>query len=328
MAVNSKLDNALSVAIPRWVMEFRDQICNVAPFLRAWDRLGGVQYEPGGSEIVMPLRYQGITVSVVTNPTDSTYDNISGKEDDTISGVSYQWAELYGALVLAERELNKLRNDARRLGMYVRAVTRGAVEDFGRYVNAQVLGNTDAGDASKLGGLPYYISDYATAVGSYTANSAKPLGGVSNTSAAHWWNAVVASSVGSIAFSVLDTYLAQIFANTGQTPALAVMPSNLYSKLRSSAMTVQTITQQGGKATIGFNAIAYGDTLIIPDNACPSGTVFLLNPDTVKLYFDQREVDVEQVPVRQPVKFWKMLWHVQLCCSGRKYNAKLLGVTP
>lgn len=326
MPANSKYDNALSVAIPRWVNEFRDNIVNVAPFLRAWDRLGGIEREPGGSEIVMPIRYQSVNVAVVTNPAASSYDTMT--EDDTVTSVSYQWAELYAGLFLAERELNKLRNDARRMGMYVRGVTRGAVEDFGRFVNAQILGNLDAGDQSKIGGLPYYIADFATAVGSYTANSAKPLGGVSNTNAAHWWNARVATSVGAIAFSVLDTYLAEIFANTGETPLLAVMPSNLYSKLRSSAMTVQSITQQGGKATVGFNAIAYGDTLIIPDNACPSGTVFLLNPNTIKIYFDQNEVSVEQVPVRQPGRFWKMIWHVQLCCSGRRYNAKLLGVTP
>lgn len=325
MPANSNLDNALAVAVPRWANEFRDNVVNVAPFIRAWNRLGGVRYEPGGSEIILPIRYQGITIGVVTNPVDPAYDVMS--QDDTISGASYQWAELYGAITLAERELNKLRNDPRRLGMYVREVTRGGIEDFGRFVNQQVLSNTDTGDASKLGGLPYYVSDYATAVGSYANNTAKPLGGITNSSQTHFWNARVASGVGAISFSVLDSHLAALFATTGRTPPLAVMPADLYSKLRSSAQTVQALNQQGGKAVIGFNAIAYGDTLIIPDNACPAGSVLLLDPETIMLYFDQREVSAERVPVRQPVRFWKLIWHTQLVCSGRKYNAKLLGVT-
>jgi hypothetical protein len=327
MPANPNLDKALSLAIPRWVNEFKDNICNVTPFLKAMRSLGGVVVQPGGREIVMPVRYQGINISVVTNPGDSAYDSMSGKEDDTISGVSFQWAELYGSMWVAEQQINLLRNEPERLGMYIQGVVRNAVEDFGRFINSQVLGNTDTGDSTKLGGLPYYISDYATAVGSYAANSAKPLGGVSNSSASHWWNAIVATSVGAIAFSVLDTYIARIFATTGVTPTLAVMPSNLYSKLRSSAMTVQAINQQGGKATVGFNAIAYGDTLIIPDEATPSGTVFLLTPDTVQLYIDTLNIRAEEVPVRQPVRFWKMTPHVQLTCNGRKYNAKLLGVT-
>jgi len=334
MPANSKYDNALSVAIPRWTLEFRDNICNVKPFLAAMRQLGGVAVEPGGSEIVMNLRYASIGAHVVNNPLDAVYDNLAAQanpsmsgEDDTVSAASYDWAEVYGRIILSERTLNKLRNDARRMGIYVRGVTQGAVEDIGRMLNNWVLANTGAGSETAIGGLPYYIADYATAVGSFGANTAKPLGGITNNNAAHFWNAYVVTSVGAITYAVLDKHLSNIFANTGETPRLAVMPAALYAKLKSSAVNLQALNQQGGKVTVGFNAIAYGDTLIVPDNACPSGTVFLINPNTMKVYVDANEPTVEQVPVRQPVRFYKILMHAQLATNGRKYNGKLLGVT-
>lgn len=311
MAINSSYDNALSVAVPYFVNEFKDAVTTAAPTLAAFTELGGVLKTGGGKQIVMPLRLAASSAVIVTNPASVATTGA----DNTITAANYDWAEVYSALNVPYSEINQLGNNAASMDAYIQAKVKGSISDIGKLINDSLFASATAPSTSAIGSFEQAIAASGVAFGIPASGSAN-------------WTSTVVTSAGTLTLDLVLKYLGVITANGGK-PSLIVTTPTLWAKMASLAQVSQQVVSTNAKPGdfgIGFQSFYFYGCKVVADNACSAGCMYILSTDDIKIAVDN-DVKVDEVVVERPVRFWRFLQHTQLCLACRKTQVKIAGLS-
>ncbi len=315
MAVGS-YEQALSVGIPLFLNSYRDNITNYAPTLKAMKEFGGLVTKAGGTSLLCPIRHSGSNVVVVgADPADaSTY--VNSAVSNQVASAAYNWAELWSGIALADRELNKLKNDNAALAEYISSYTQGSIEDFGKMINTSLHSTGYAyGSETTLGNLQGAI---------YTTGT---LGGIDSSQSgnAFWRSTVTDAASGVASLAMLDSMQATIQSVDGEQPNLIVTTPAIFSKLRSAIVGAQRIVigANPAKGQLGMSAVEYNGSTIVGDASCVAETIYFINTSTLRLVVSSDAIKVEEFADARPLRQWKLGWHCQLTCSDRKSNGRL-----
>ena len=84
-------------------------------------------------------------------------------------------------------------------------------------------------------------------------------------------------------------------------------------------------------AKIGFNVIMFNGVPLTVDQTCPSGTMYGLNTDFIKLIAHESRADLEVegplTPTQQDARTWRVMWMGNLVVQSSRLQFRMTGVT-
>jgi hypothetical protein len=289
----------------------RDQITG-PPTFEAFRKLGAVVPDRGGSTILYPLRHTAINVQVVgTNPLSITPPS---SVTDILSAASYDWAELYAQIAIDNRDINKVADNPERAATMMRRYAESAVRDFYKAINSALHG-TGTGTESSYGGFGFYLDGATTGT----------LGGISKSNT--WWRARQKSTVGTMSIDKLDSWIVEVAADY-ETPQLFVSTPAVISKIRSLLQAGERVVNKGGEEQeFGALALSYAGVLLVADASCSSGTGYLINANSIKVFVDSNEPRMEKVSYPAPAQLWNVSMFSQLVAGALADSLRATGIT-
>jgi hypothetical protein len=289
----------------------RDSITG-PPTFQAMRKLGAVVPDRGGSTILFPLRYSAINVQVVpANPMSITPPNAI---TDILSAASYDWAELYAQIAVDNRDINKVSDNPERAATMMRRYAESAVRDFYKAINSALHGS-GTGTETSHGGFGFYLDGAATGT----------LGGIGKSNT--WWRARQKSSVGAMSVDKLDSWITELSADY-ESPQLFVSTPAIISKVRSLLQAGERVVNAGGEnQEFGALAVSYAGVLLVADASCASGTGYLINTNSIKIYTDANEPRMEKVSYPAPAQLWNVSMFSQLVAGALADSLRATGIT-
>jgi len=289
----------------------RDSVAG-PPTFEAFRKLGAVVPDKGGSTILFPLRHTALSVQVV--PANPLSISAPTAVTDILSAASYDWAELYAQIAIDLRDINKVSNNPERAATMMRRYAESAVRDFYKTINTSLHG-TGTGTETSYGGLGHYLDGANT--GSF--------GGISKANT--WWRAVQKSTVGAMSVDKLDGWITELAANY-EAPQLFVSTPAIISKVRALLQAGERVVNRGGNdQEFGALALAYAGVLLVADASCASGTGYLVNTNSIKIYVDSSEPNMERVSYPAPAQLWNVTLFSQLVAGAVADSLRATGIT-
>jgi hypothetical protein len=305
-------DKAAAYGIPKLINEMRDHV-TAPPTLEAFKKVGGVEVDKGGSAILFPLRHTGLTVNVVGS--DPFSGAVPSSTTNILSAAHWEWAELYSTIAIDWRDINKVSNAPERAATMMRRYAEGAIRDFYKAINTALHG-TGTGTETSFGGLGKYLDGATTG----------SLGGFDR--ATHtWWRAPQKSSVGSMSIAKLDSWIVEL-ASQYEYPHLFISTPSVISTVRGLLQAGERVVDKGGEyQEYGPVAVSYAGVLLVADAACASGTAYLVNVNSIKVYLDSSEPKLQKVSYPAPVDIWVCSMFGQLAAGAVIDSLRATGIT-
>jgi len=304
-------DRAASYGLPKLIAELRDSV-TAPPTFEAFRKLGAVVADKGGSTILFPLRYAAINVQVVgANPLSISPPNAV---TDILSAASFDWAELYAQIAIDNRDINKVSNNPERAATMMRRYAESAIRDFYKLINTSLHGS-GTGTETSHGGFGFYLD----------GGNSGTLGGIGKTNT--WWRARQKSSVGAMSIDKLDSWITELAADY-ESPQLFVSTPAVISKVRSLLQAGERVVNKGGDdQEFGALAVSYAGVLLVADASCPTGTGYLINTNSIKVYTDSNEPKMEKVSYPAPAQLWNVSMFSQLVAGALADSLRATGIT-
>jgi hypothetical protein len=304
-------DRAAAYGLPKLIAQMRDVI-TAPPTFEAMRKLGAVVPDKGGSTILFPLRYAAINVQVVpANPLSITPPNAI---TDILSAASFDWAELYAQIAIDNRDINKVSSAPERAATMMQRYAESAIRDFYKAINTALHGS-GTGTETSHGGFGFYLDGGNTGT----------LGGIAKSNT--WWRARQKSSVGAMSIDKLDSWITELAADY-ESPQLFVSTPAIISKVRSLLQAGERVVNKGGEEQeFGALAISYAGVLLVADASCSSGTGYLINTNSIKVYTDSNEPRMEKVSYPAPAQLWNVSMFSQLVAGALADSLRAAGIT-
>lgn len=350
---------ALSQAVPRWLKRnFEDTLVNVSVTLSAFKDAGGIERNCTGPTIIVPVQTNNLAVSDISDVTAPTTNTPASITD----ALRFEWMhKRVEGINIAETDIKMLKNSREGMAAYVQQITKNALEVGAVDVNDDLWDATGTGGApstTSLGSIPYYVNTpifqqntsalaASAGAGYYFSTSggvqSQTLGGKTRSTAGagnEWMmvpyveppfaltgqrgkNVYVGSS------TPLDTRIfaevrTNVKAGTGKDPDLGFMNADLHSSLEDVIIGL-TRYRPESSSRLG-NIPWYGNTRLVCDLSCPSGTIYFINTDKLKLYCDFDNATAEQVELKELVMHWKFWFSCQLVLVNNRNHGFMTGM--
>jgi hypothetical protein len=264
----------------------------------------------GGTDIRFPLEYRQNTN--VRWGTDT--DNYSIAAQDPFDTAIFNWRMLMGTVPILRSY--EIQNDGKhQIVKLVEALKKNLTKTL-RYEMNEMLFNAGTDPVQPIG-----LRAIVSTTGTYGS-----IARSGNT----WWQGQVDSTAEILSITDMD-HIWELcsespFENTA--PAFTVTTMTLFEKYMSDARQFLNInmTRNGD---LGFESITYRGKPLFWDTHCPSGHMFMLNPEYLHLVcHPEWEYKVlPEITTDQPVKIIPVEWHGTLACDGPRYQGLLSGKT-
>jgi hypothetical protein len=310
---NWSWDQAAAYGIPKLLAVLRDSVAG-GPTYEAFKMVGGVEQDAGGIQILFPVRYADLSVTVVgSDPLASSLEPTSVTQSHTAA--SYDWALLHGAVAIDLREINKVSDNPDRAALLMKRHAENAVRSFKNRINTALHG-TGVGSQTDHGGLGYYLDGAST-------------GSVGNISKANtWWRTPQQATAGTISIDKLDSWITTSQAFSGEYPQLIISTPAIISKIRSLLQAGERVINKGGSdMDFGPQMVTYAGAVLVADSACAGGTLYIVNTNSIRVFQDRNEPAVEPVPTMKAVKLYRCTWFSQLVAGALADSFRATGVT-
>jgi len=151
-----------------------------------------------------------------------------------------------------------------------------------------------------------------------------------------WWRSYVGSNTGAITWAKIGSAVIQnlVFGSRpDMAPDLILLPPNLWDSLHNQLTNIQRAEADARTRDIsyGFATIYWRGVPVVMDPLIPSGVVFILNTNFLRLRHRQGEF-FNQTPMRyderQDIHFALIRFEGNLVTNNRRMHGKLTGATP
>lgn len=305
----------LSTTLKKYRKNLVDQIHNSHAIFHTLKEDGAIMEEDGGERIVQPLMY-------ATNSTSgsySGYDELDVTPQKGIDAAEFNWKQYSASITISGEEQRKNKARKERIIKLLDARTKQArmslTEDLVDGIYSDGTGN----DSKDLTGLEAMV----LASGTY--------GGV-NSATYTWWQAYVDSTSETLSLADMRTAFNTPSLGGKDAPNLIVTTQTLFEKYEGLlTSTLQMNTERTKKlGDAGFQTLQYKGVPIVWDEQCPSGTMYFLNTNHMKLvvHEDANFATTDFVkPENQDALVAQILFMGNLTCDRRKSFAALRNKT-
>lgn len=160
-------------------------------------------------------------------------------------------------------------------------------------------------------------------------------GGIDRTTNT-WWKAQQLSAAGTLSMSELTEKYVQCsrggMQNSPDFMVAGFTAWNAVNTLCRNRFQEHSMTSNAGKmfANLGFPFINFMGVPVVYDEYCPTGTLYMINSETLQLWSDPviNFKPTEMVkPANMDAKIGQILWSGELVCTEPRANAKIEGIT-
>jgi hypothetical protein len=260
-----------------------------------------------GREIVRELEYASNgTVSFY-----SGYETLNVEPSDVLTSATFDYKQLAGNVTISG--LEQIKNSGTEALINLLESRIGVLEKSMKNTLSTSLYSDGTGTNGKeVGGLQLLVADAGTGT----------IGGINSTTYTFWQNAQTTAT--SSAFSTTNVqsdmntmYLSLVRGS--DSPDLIMADANAYKSFLGSLQAIQRITSDG-MAKSGFTSVAYLNSDVIFDDACPQDKMYFLNTDYLRLEVAAGRNFVPgeaKMSVNQDALVTPMFWSGNLTVSNR-----------
>ena len=267
-----------------------------------------------GDKISQPVLYDDLAGGSYTGL--DTFD-IATKETTTLA--KWAWKLYYVNVTIDGETMLKVEGDEKILSI-VESKMETASKTMKKLLTQDIFSDGTGNGGKAMDGLVNAI----TTTGTY---------GEINKATYSWWQGQYNSTGGAFTLSMLQSMYGD--CSDGKTqPDLIVTTQDIYDKIWARVQPSQREVSTNGKhsdiANVGFSGITFNGAVIVVDNYCPSGYIFLLNTDYWKLVVHKRR-DMswteKKVPLDQDAYVRQLLWAGNLICQAPRWQGMIANVT-
>jgi hypothetical protein len=266
---------------------------------------------PGGERILLPVAY------ATTTAAGSYYgaDTLNTTPNDQITSAEFIWKQYYGNITITGLDELKNGGDAAKVS-FVESKVQLAEKSL-----AYALGNdiySLGSDSQALVGLRLMVNTGATVYGGASTS----YGGIDRTSYS-WWNAQIDTTTTVLSISAMESLFGSCTIGNVH-PTLIVTTQTIWDEYFTLLQPQQRF-QDSKTADAGWANVTFRGIPVVVDNRCPSGYLFMINEEYVKLFtHSKRDFKMEPFikPVNQDIATAKVYWAGALCSN----NPRLMGV--
>lgn len=247
---------------------FKDNIFKQNVLLDHMKENGGIDYQDGGRQIVVPLMYSANTTVMPFSGTDS----LDVTYQDTLDAAIYQW-KYYNVSIVITKE-DELKNNGRHeVVNLLKAKIKQAEMSLAERLNNDLY-NGAGSNAKELTGLD-------TAIGTGTYGE---IAGATET----WWNSPVDSDAVALSVADMRTMYNNVNKGNGGKVSIIVTTQTLiekYESLLTATLQYNTTSTKEMKrmGDAGFLALGFRGTPVVYDEQATAGVMYFLNTENLKL---------------------------------------------
>lgn len=308
-APSSTYSQALATSLQNYITKgkFADNVYEGLRTLQVMIDLGGKVEEEGGEHLVVQLEYARNATAGWIGP----YGTYNTNPQDTFTAALFNWRQQAATVILTDEEAVK-NSGPYRVANLLELKIRNAQKAMRAVLQAAVF--NDGTNALAPIGLQAIVATTGT------------LGGISRTDNS-WWRGNVESTAEVLSVPRMETMFNDCTHNLDRPQAI-VTTQTLYEKYGALAQNFQELTHNGamgGTADVGFEHYKFKGVPLWWDDDCPSGCMFFLNFNYLKLHCHKDWEFVAsdpQRPANQPLWVHPVQWFGAICPS----NCRMLGL--
>ena len=298
------IDQLNAITDKFFIKKLHDNIFDSNPLLQKIQKSGSYKSVNGGTQIYVPLNYAQTTASGWYQGADT----LSTTDNDNITAAAYDWCSLYAGVTITDEDELKNAGDSEQLNllkskMQIAEKTLKDALGTGLY--------SDGTNADSIVGLRDIVATNQT------------VGGIAQSTNS-WWEGQVDSTTTTTTIAALNAVFQDCSVDS-EKPNLVVGTRSTYGYYYSLLQPQQRFMDEE-TAKGGFQSLMFNGAPFVHDSHCPSGHVFMLNLNSLHLFYHpKRNMAFEpfQKPINQQVKVSRILWMGAFGSSNNRLHGKL-----
>lgn len=316
MAGNTNFNTLATTTFQKYAKTLTDNIFYGQPVFAMMMEKGRKQTETGGNGFNEPLMYGA----------NSTFKGTSefGVIDTTpvtgLTAARYSWSQYTGSIAMSELEIAQNRGDSQIISLMKAKADQlqmSAKEKF----DVDLFG-TGHDSVTTINGLQTFVA---------VSPTTGTVGGIDRSAADNaWWRNNSTTSAGSFAAAGLDkmrTMYNSCSQDGSASPDVIVTTQTVYEAYEKTGQSIQR-TQNTKMLDLGFENFEYKGATLFYDSNCPSGYMYFLNTDFLKLRWQsgyELEISPFIKPYDQPVRVANVITILQFTMSNAAKQGVISG---
>jgi hypothetical protein len=260
-----------------------------------------------GREIVRELEYASNgTVGFYTG-----YETLDVSPSDVLTSATFAYKQMAGNVTISG--LEQIQNSGTEAIINLLESRIGVLEKtMANTLSTSLYSDGTGSDGKEVGGLQLLVADAGTGT----------VGGINSTTYTFWKNAQTTATSSAFSTTNVQADMNTMYLNLvrgNDSPDLIMADGNAYKAFLGSLQAIQRITSDG-MAKSGFTSVAYLNSDVVFDDACPQDKMYMLNTDYLRLEVAANRNFVPgeaKMSVNQDAMVTPMFWSGNLTCSNR-----------
>jgi hypothetical protein len=297
-----------------------DNIHNDYWLLNRFQEGGGFKSIDGGRTINGPIEYAiNTTVKAYTD-----LDLLDTTRVDVFDEFMYPWKEYAGTVVMSELERAKNQGSGRKFDLLA-AKLENLRNSFKRTINTDLYGDGSGTGGKVIGGLKLIVADDPR-VGA--------VGGINRATFTFWRSQQTSGAQTAAPYDNLQAAMRHLYnlcsnGVSGAHPTFAVTTMEVFEGYEAQLVKNERYSRTGktDKGISGFKSesLMFKDIPISFDLACPTGNLYELNTDNLKLAY-QSGYWMKGFPAVDPANQTADIFKVMTIANLFSNNPRRLGV--
>jgi hypothetical protein len=305
----------LSTTLKKHRKNLVDNIHKSHAIFYALKKDGAIKEEDGGERIVQPIMY-GLNSSTASY---SGYDSLDVTPQTGIDAAEFNWKQYSASITISGEEQRKNSGRKEKMIDILDARTKQATMSLTEHLVTGLYSDGTGNGSKDLTGLTAMV--HTTGV----------YGGI-NSATYTWWQAYANAATSTLSIAKMATAFNTPSLGGKDAPNLIVTTQTLFEKyealLTATVSFYSERTKQLGDG--GFQTLQYKGVPIVWDEQCPSGEMYFLNTNHMKLvvHKDANFDTTEFVkPENQDALVAQILFMGNITCDRRKSHGVLRAAT-
>jgi hypothetical protein len=309
---------ALAAAMPRFEKTFKDQVFDETPTLNYLKNNGGIEEVDGGANYIqVPLMH-----AIGTSEWFGGADSLDVTPIDTLDAAQYYWRNLNASIVITlEDELNNTGKE--QIVRLLDAKIKQAKLTLSDSLSSAIFTGTGNEARKKIVGLQ-------TLVGTGTVAG---IAGATYTD----WQSYVEATGGALTIAYIKVARNTLNLGKGGSPVKFIPTTQTlfekYESLLTPTYQMDPLVRSKEAerlGDVGFTALSYAGIPMVIDQDVPSGEMYFLNAENLKLYVHSmanNKMTEANSPIDQHITARHIVMRCALATNRRKSLGKLTGKT-
>ena len=303
-----------------------DNFSDATPFTWWLSQNERKKYQRGGTHIDIPLMYAGVDVQPF-----SGFQKLNTEPAEGIAPATALWKKYQVPIVISKDHETENMGEAQIISL-VEAKVRQAEISFREELNYDLINNGLTGTSGDSSAVPDNLRVTGLTDMLQDATNARVYEGIGGSSYS-WWKNTFDTSVNftnATSDGIEKMRSVYLTCSRGQDRPDLILTSQDGYENYDALLVDQKRFVNTMAADAGFESLMYRGSTILFDRDVPSDFMFFLNSTYLELTVHP-DVDMHHTPFREAENQWarfsRIMWKGQLCCTNRKRQGLLNGVT-